>query len=144
MWPSSSRSLAVIKILLIALAVLRSSWFISSSSDLLDDSLAYIWPLPAEFSSGNNTLSVDPALTLSVAGNGGGSPIVRAAFERYVRIIFKHTDWLSAFKNLKGRRGSAYDITKLKIVVHSGSEEVSWVLVEKKSYFECDSPFFFF
>jgi len=44
------------------------------------DSPPYLWPLPAEFSFGNETLSVDPAVTLIVAGNGGGSPIVRAAF----------------------------------------------------------------
>ncbi|KAG7560937.1 Glycoside hydrolase family 20 catalytic domain [Arabidopsis thaliana x Arabidopsis arenosa] len=89
------------------------------------DSPPYLWPLPAEFSFGNETLSVDPALTLSVAGNGGGSPIVRAAFDRYMGIIFKHASGRgSLLARIRFLRMVEYDITSLKIVVHSDSEEL--------------------
>ncbi|KAL2946737.1 hypothetical protein AAZX31_20G031200 [Glycine max] len=40
--------------------------------------------------SSSDTLSVDPALTLSVARNSGGSAILRAAFDRYRGIVFKN------------------------------------------------------
>lgn len=89
------------------------------------DSPPYLWPLPAEFSFGNETLSVDPALTLIIAGNGGGSPIVRAAFDRYMGIIFKHASGrASLLARIRFLRMVEYDITSLKIVVHSDSEEV--------------------
>lgn len=92
-----------------------------------DDSLPYLWPLPADFTFGDQTLSVDPQLSLAVAGNGGSSEIVKAAFDRYRGIIFKHTSGVSVFDKLWGRRRRfVYDISELKIVVHSDSEEVSW------------------
>ncbi|KAI8032034.1 Beta-hexosaminidase 1 [Camellia lanceoleosa] len=102
----------------------------------LDDSLVYLWPLPSEFTSGNKTLAVDPDLSLSVGGEGGGSAIVSEAFERYRAIIFKQSSW---FSKLKLRGNSAYDISKLKIIVHSDDEEIqlgtdeSYSLVVAKS-----------
>ncbi|CAI9774030.1 unnamed protein product [Fraxinus pennsylvanica] len=82
-----------------------------------DDSTPYIWPLPSEFSFGNQTLAVDPNLSLVVSGNGGGSAIVNEAFERYKLIIFKHHSELSNF-------GRSYDIEKLNLIVHSANEEL--------------------
>lgn len=97
----------------------------SLSSPSPADSPPYLWPLPAEFSSGEETLSVDPAVTLIVAGNGGGSSIVRAAFERYMGIIFKHASGrASLLSRIRFLRMVEYDITSLKIVVHSDKEEV--------------------
>ena len=86
-------------------------------------SLPFIWPLPAEFTFGNETLSVDPALSLS--GNGASSAIVRAAFDRYRGIVFKHRDGSGFLRTLR----TVYDVTKLKINVHSHSEEVGWYLL---------------
>ncbi|XP_057436360.1 beta-hexosaminidase 1 [Lotus japonicus] len=89
------------------------------------DSLTYLWPLPSEFTSGDESLSVDPALTLSVAGNGGGSTIVRAAFDRYRGIIFKHTGSGFGFvRKLRERLVSPYDVSRLNITVHSDNEEL--------------------
>lgn len=88
-----------------------------------DASLTYLWPLPSEFTSGNRTLSVDPDLSLAVAGIGGNSAIVRAAFDRYRAIIFKHTSGISIFSRFTGR-SSVFDISKLKIIVNSDNEEV--------------------
>ncbi|KFK21905.1 hypothetical protein AALP_AAs65627U000300 [Arabis alpina] len=48
---------------------------------------------------GEETLSVDPTISLIVGGNGGGSPIVKAAFESMI-------------------------ITSLKIIVHSKSDKL--------------------
>ncbi|XP_022863848.1 beta-hexosaminidase 1 [Olea europaea var. sylvestris] len=90
----------------------------SSNSQLYDDdSITYIWPLPSEFSFGNQTLAVDPNLSLAVSGHGGGSAIVKEAFERYKLIIFKHHSKLSKF-------GVSYDIEKLNVIVHSANEEL--------------------
>ncbi|CAB75760.1 beta-N-acetylhexosaminidase-like protein [Arabidopsis thaliana] len=89
------------------------------------DSPPYLWPLPAEFSFGNETLSVDPTVTLIVAGNGGGSLIIRAAFDRYMGIIFKHASGRgSLLSRIRFLKMVEYDITSLKIVVHSDSEEL--------------------
>ncbi|KAF8021963.1 hypothetical protein BT93_G2178 [Corymbia citriodora subsp. variegata] len=85
--------------------------------------LAYLWPLPAEFTTGADTLSVDPALALVVGGNGGGSRIVKDAFERYKSIIFQHSGVFSIFSAFR-KIASAYDIGRLRIVVHSGNEEL--------------------
>ncbi|XP_010534473.1 PREDICTED: beta-hexosaminidase 1 isoform X2 [Tarenaya hassleriana] len=108
------------------LFVLLSLWVTSSisspSPEIQGDSLPFIWPLPAEFSSGDETLSVDPAISLIAAGNGGNSPIVKAAFGRYVGIIFKHV--VDRAGRSRFFRGAHYDITSLKIVVHSDSEEL--------------------
>lgn len=96
-----------------------------SSVSVVNDSLTYLWPLPSEFTSGNETLTVDPGLTLAVGGNGGNSSIIRAAFDRYRGIIFEHSNGVYLFDGLRGRR-PVYDISKLTIVVNS-SEDVSRV-----------------
>lgn len=83
----------------------------------LDESLTYLWPLPSEFTSGNDTLTVDPNLSLSVSGNGGGSVIVKEAFERYKHIIFKHGSKVAG--------SGDYDIKQLSVIVHSDNEEVN-------------------
>ncbi|CAA7041411.1 unnamed protein product [Microthlaspi erraticum] len=108
--------------LLIFVSIINSA--LLSSAD--QDSHPYIWPLPAEFSSGEETLSVDPGVSLIVAGDGGGSPIVRAAFERYMGMIFKHTYGRasSLLARIRFLRMVEYDITSLNIIVHSESEEL--------------------
>ncbi|XAR66318.1 Beta-N-acetylhexosaminidase [Bertholletia excelsa] len=92
-----------------------------NSVSQLDGSLVYLWPLPSNFTFGDYTLSVDPDLSLIVSGSGGGSAIVREAFERYRAIIFKHGSWISM---LKLRVNMVYDLSKLRIVVHSDNEEL--------------------
>ncbi|XP_042059901.1 beta-hexosaminidase 1-like [Salvia splendens] len=83
-----------------------------------DDSPTYIWPLPLQYTSGNQTLTVNPNLALFTSGNGGGSRIVSQAFERYKRIIFEHA-------SLKlPTAGVDYDLSKLTILVHSDDEEL--------------------
>lgn len=112
-------------LVLIFVFALRDSQSLRLNSALeIDDSLTYVWPLPAEFTSGNDTLSVDPGLSFAVGGNGENSSILRAAFDRYRRIVFKHSAGVSVFDRLRGRR-SVYDISKLKVIVNSYSEEVS-------------------
>lgn len=110
------------KIIFTTLVSLALTLSVSASADL-DDSLPFLWPLPAQFTSGNDTLSVDPALSLSVSGKGGHSTIVREAFDRYRKIIFKHS--FNGFSVFRGIR-SGFDIGKLNIVVHSESEEVGF------------------
>lgn len=87
------------------------------------ESLTYIWPLPQHFSFGNDTLTVDPGLSLTVDGNGGASQIVHAAFERYRGIIFKRIDRFSFLRKLR-ERISVYDVATLRVTVHSANEEV--------------------
>ncbi|CAH9065387.1 unnamed protein product [Cuscuta europaea] len=82
----------------------------------LDESLTYLWPLPSEFTSGNETLTVDPNISLSLTGNGGSSVIVKEAFERYKNIIFKHGSKVST--------SGDYDIKQLSVIVHSDNEEL--------------------
>ncbi|KAL0002993.1 hypothetical protein SO802_016774 [Lithocarpus litseifolius] len=96
--------------------------------------LTYLWPLPSEFTSGNRTLSVDPDLSLAVGGIGGNSAIVRAAFDRYRAIIFKHTSGISIFSRFTGR-SSVYDICKLKIIVNSNNEELQLGVDESYTLF---------
>ncbi|KAL2555808.1 Beta-hexosaminidase 1 [Forsythia ovata] len=91
-----------------------------------DDSITYIWPLPSEFSFGNQTLTVDPNLSLAIGGNGGSSSIVKEAFERYKLIIFKHHSKLSKY-------GASYDIGKLNVIVHSANEELKLGMDESYS-----------
>lgn len=83
-----------------------------------DDSTTYIWPLPSQYTSGNQTLIVDPNLKLFTSGNGGGSRIVSEAFDRYKRIVFEHASLKSS------SAGVDYDLKKLSILVHSDNEEV--------------------
>ncbi|KAF7114260.1 hypothetical protein RHSIM_RhsimUnG0096900 [Rhododendron simsii] len=87
-----------------------------NSISQLKDTLVYLWPLPAEYTFGYGTLSVDPDLSLAVGGNGGNSTIVRDAFERYRAIIFKHGP--SNFRPMKSH------ISKVRVVVHSDNEEL--------------------
>lgn len=47
--------------------------FITIQTQPFDDSLTYHWPLPSQYTFGNQTLIVDPHLSLIVTGNGGGS-----------------------------------------------------------------------
>ncbi|KAG4919889.1 hypothetical protein JHK82_057315 [Glycine max] len=92
-------------------------------------SLPFIWPLPAKFIFGNDSLSVDPALSLS--GNGAASAIVRDAFDRYKGILFKHGDRFSFLRTLR----PVYDVTKLSINVHSHSEELQLGVDESYNLF---------
>lgn len=85
-------------------------------------SLPFIWPLPAKFTFGNDSLSIDPSLSLT--GNGASSSIVRAAFDRYRGIVFKNSYSFGFLRTGK----VAYDVTKLNIVVHSKNEEVGYFL----------------
>jgi len=94
--------------------------FLLYSSAELDDNLTYVWPLPAKFSSGNNTLSVDPELSLVLGGKGGDSSIIKDGFGRYKKIIFKHSS-----KSYSVNKRLVFDIGVLKIVVLSDNEEVS-------------------
>ncbi|XP_027937908.1 beta-hexosaminidase 1-like isoform X2 [Vigna unguiculata] len=91
--------------------------------------LPFIWPLPEKFSFGNETLSLDPALSLS--GNGAAFNIVREAFERYKGILFKHGDRFSFLRTLR----PAYDVNKLSITVHSNSEELQLGVDESYNLF---------
>ena len=103
-----------------------SQLLVLNSGFELDESLTYIWPLPSEFTSGNETLTVDPTLSLSVLGKGGDLKILREGFERYKKIIFKHVSGVSIFEKLRGIR-SVYDISELRIILNSDSEEASWI-----------------
>ncbi|XP_047334038.1 beta-hexosaminidase 1 [Impatiens glandulifera] len=89
------------------------------SASQINESHVYIWPLPSEVHSANGTLTVDPDLSLSVTGDGGGSTIVQEAFQRYKSLIFKHNSWFSKFP-FSGR--TLYDITTLRIIVNSDDE----------------------
>lgn len=80
----------------------------------LDESLTYLWPLPSQFTFGNDTLTVDPNLSIVFTGNGVGSVIVKEAFERYKKIIFKHGS----------KSGEFFDVTQLTVIVHSDNDEV--------------------
>ncbi|GMY08640.1 beta-hexosaminidase 1 [Fagus crenata] len=77
--------------LILSLVLCVSQTLVLNSAPEIDGSLTYLWPLPTEFTSGNDTLSVDPDLSLSFAGIGGNSVILRAAVDRYRAIIFKHS-----------------------------------------------------
>ncbi|KAK4279455.1 hypothetical protein QN277_011237 [Acacia crassicarpa] len=88
-----------------------------------NEPLTYIWPLPAQFSFGDGTLSVDPGLSLTIDGNGSGSDIVKAAFDRYRGIIFKRIDRFSFLRKLR-ERITVYDVSTLRITVHSASEQL--------------------
>ncbi|KAK8514866.1 hypothetical protein V6N12_001033 [Hibiscus sabdariffa] len=90
----------------------------------LNQSLTYIWPLPCEHTSGNETLTVNPALSLSIIGHGGSFRILREGFRRYKRIIFKFSSGISVSKNSRRIR-SLYDISALRIIVKSGSDELN-------------------
>ncbi|XP_039046999.1 beta-hexosaminidase 1-like isoform X2 [Hibiscus syriacus] len=106
----------------------------SNSGFELDDSLTYIWPLPSAFTSGNRTFTVDPTLSLSVLGKGGDSKILKEGFERYKKIIFKHASEISLFQKLRGI-SFVYDISELRIIVNSDSEELQLGVDESYTLF---------
>ncbi|KAL0401475.1 UNVERIFIED_CONTAM: Beta-hexosaminidase 1 [Sesamum latifolium] len=112
-------------LLLVVLHLFCASLLVSSRNlerqrhlQLNDGDGPYIWPLPWQYTSGNETLTVDPNLSLVTSGNGGGSLIVSEAFDRYKRMIFEHASSVSH------SAGVDYDLTKLNVVVHSGNEEL--------------------
>ncbi|KAF1888805.1 hypothetical protein Lal_00036847 [Lupinus albus] len=94
-------------------------------------SLTYIWPLPSHFKFGDEIISVNPSLTLSIDSgkSDGDSEILTNAFFRYREIIFKHCG-SSGFgfvrRSLREKlvSVSSYDIELLKIIVHSDNEEL--------------------
>ncbi|XP_015942301.1 beta-hexosaminidase 1 [Arachis duranensis] len=92
-------------------------------------SLPFIWPLPAAFTFGNHTLSVDPALSL--AGNAASSAILRAAFDRYRGIVFKHSDRYGFLRTLR----TTYDVSKLQINVQSHTDQLQLGVDESYSLF---------
>ncbi|KAG4202672.1 hypothetical protein ERO13_A05G351400v2 [Gossypium hirsutum] len=106
----------------------------SKSGFELDDSLTYLWPLPSEFTSGNQTLTVDPTLSFSALGKGGNSKILIEGFERYKKIIFKHVSGISLFDKSRGIR-SVYDISELRVIVNSDSEELQLGVDESYTLF---------
>ncbi|KGN50514.1 beta-hexosaminidase 1 [Cucumis sativus] len=111
--------------LIFPLPLLVPSALADLSQSGFNDSLPYLWPMPSDFTFGNSTLSVDPRLSLLAAGNAGNSEILKAAFDRYRGIIFKHASGVSMLDKLWGRRRTfVYDISELKIDVQSDSEEL--------------------
>ncbi|KAI3901715.1 hypothetical protein MKW98_021879 [Papaver atlanticum] len=92
-----------------------------------DDSIVYIWPLPSKYTYGNNTISVNPDLSLDISGNGGNSIIVSEGFQRYREIIFKH--------HTRKKSGVLYDVNKLKIIVNSDNETLNLNVDESYSLF---------
>ncbi|KAK3005803.1 hypothetical protein RJ639_016269 [Escallonia herrerae] len=103
-------------------------WLLGFEPSLSDDPPVYLWPLPSKFTSGNQTLTVSPDLSLYL---GSGSLIVRDAFERYRGIIFKHSS-----ASPSGERSEpVYDITNLSIIVHSDNEELQLGTDESYSLF---------
>lgn len=100
--------------------LVNSSRILSQQKSRLhfDDSLTFIWPLPSQYTSGNQTLTVDPNLSLVVSGSGGGSLIVKEAFERYKYIIFRRASKVSKLSV------ATYDVQKLSVIVRSDNEEL--------------------
>ncbi|KAL6522469.1 Beta-hexosaminidase 1 [Orobanche minor] len=94
----------------------------------IDETLTYIWPLPSNYTSGNQSLTVDPNLSLVTSGNGGKSSFVSQAFERYKAIIFKHVS------SKLPDTGIDYDLMKLNIIVHSVDEELKLGVDESYSF----------
>ena len=78
----------------------------------------HIWPLPKNFTSGTQTLAVDPDLALDPQGPGGGAAAVAEAFERYRSLIF--APWAHAARPASG----GYDVARLTVVVASANETV--------------------
>ncbi|KAH7677994.1 hexosaminidase protein [Dioscorea alata] len=89
-----------------------------SSLDLdLNDTLVYLWPLPKNFSQGDQTLTVNPDLTLQLRGARGSSLIVSEAFERYKDLVFRSQVVL---------RGASFDVSTLTVVVESDDDELQF------------------
>lgn len=121
---SKKSSLADMLIILISLlfSVIISPLFCTcravplNSITPVGETTVNIWPLPSQFTSGNETLLLDPDVSLAVGGSGGSSVIVKEAFQRYRGIIFKHAS----------RRNVVYNIKKIMIIVQSNNEEVCY------------------
>ncbi|XP_006857676.2 beta-hexosaminidase 1 [Amborella trichopoda] len=94
----------------------------------LNDSLAYIWPLPKQFTHGNLTVSISPDLVLEVEGKG----VIRDAFERYKKLIFKHH---AKYSSSEVRENFDYDVHRLKIVVYSDDENLQLGVDESYSLY---------
>lgn len=104
--------------------------FFFSQSFAAKFSLPFIWPLPAKFSFGNQTLSVDP--TLSLIGNAANSPIVKADFDRFKGIVFTSNGYSFGFVRTDK---AAYDVNKLNVVVHKKTEELQLGVDESYNLF---------
>lgn len=104
--------------------------FFFSQSFAAKFSLPFIWPLPAKFSFGNQTLSVDP--TLSLIGNAANSPIVKAGFDRFKGIVFTNNGYSFGFVRTDK---AAYDVNKLNVVVHNKTEELQLGVDESYNLF---------
>ncbi|KAK9126900.1 hypothetical protein Scep_015746 [Stephania cephalantha] len=124
---AQSATLLLCFVISTAIVEARNLGFTSPSPEL-DESLVYLWPLPSEFTFGNTTLSIDPDLSLDVAGSGGDSDIVREAFERTKRTVFKH-------RSVRVSRFGSYGISKLKIVVYSDNETLDLGVDESYSLY---------
>ncbi|KAI3995345.1 hypothetical protein MKX01_032147 [Papaver californicum] len=105
----------------------NSSLFQGVNGNNDDDSIVYIWPLPSKYTYGNNTISINPDLSLEVSGNGGNSIIVSEGFQRYREIIFKH--------HSRKKSGVIYDVNKLKIIVNSDNDTLNLNVDESYSLF---------
>ncbi|KAJ8422971.1 hypothetical protein Cgig2_002582 [Carnegiea gigantea] len=103
------------------LLLLSTATVFSLSTPSSTDAVTYIWPLPASFTSGNATLSVDPDLSLSYPGD---SAIISDAFQRYKSLIFKHATRVPGPSRLL--RGPPFDVSVLQIIVHSTNEELQF------------------
>ncbi|XP_074276214.1 beta-hexosaminidase 1 [Silene latifolia] len=117
MIPTTSKSLNLYLLTTTAAALLLV--FLSASTATLDDSLTYIWPLPAHFTAGNDTLTVDPDLSLSFSGN---SDILSDGFLRYKHLIFKQVARFSS--RFRFLQSSVFDVSVLQIVLRSPDEEL--------------------
>lgn len=110
---------------------LASSSSLSLASDD-SDPLIYLWPLPKHFTHGNDTISVDPDLSLLVKGPGGSSYIVGEAFDRCKLAIFKHR---SKFVKPKSKIEATYDLTSLTVFVESANETLQLGIDESYSLY---------
>ncbi|KAJ6833320.1 beta-hexosaminidase 1 [Iris pallida] len=81
----------------------------------------YLWPLPKNLSSGLQTLTIDPDLSLDPGGIGGNSLILLEAFGRYKDLIFKDNR-----ARYSRRRSGQYDVSKLTVIVSSDNETLQF------------------
>ncbi|KAF3796812.1 Beta-hexosaminidase 1 [Nymphaea thermarum] len=92
-----------------------------SSAGHADKSGVFLWPIPKEFLYGNETLTVDPGLSLEASGGGGNSSLIESAFRRYKSYVFKHH---AKYSGPRSARKFRYDVSKLTIVVNSGDDNL--------------------
>ncbi|XP_031491912.1 beta-hexosaminidase 1 [Nymphaea colorata] len=92
-----------------------------SSSGHADKSGVFLWPIPKEFLYGNETLTVDPGLSLEASGGGGNSSLIESAFRRYKSYVFKHH---GKYSGPRSARKFRYDVSKLTVVVNSGDQNL--------------------